>query len=263
MSSKATRAPASRAISWPAAASTERHVPRREHGVEAAGGDVAERDRDRADDADPARLARRGRSSTGADPPGLGPSTPTTSSPWPGPVGARAARPSSARAGAAPGAELLAGAEVVDVAELDVGHRRARGDGDAEAVRRDRAARVERAVDRVDHDPPAGRRVAERDLAALLGDGAERVARGGERVELGEQRRPRSGGRSRARGRRPRRRPRSASARAIPRAASNTSRCASTIRRQTASQSTSRRSRAPVLAGPPRRLGSRARRPCY
>ena len=93
--------------------------------------------------------------------------------------------PSERRALAAPGDELLVGAEVVDVAELDVGHRVAAGDGDAEAVRGQRAAGVERAVDRVDHDP-GGAAVAELDLAALLGDGDERGALLGQRVELGE-----------------------------------------------------------------------------
>ena len=51
--------------------------------------------------------------------------------------------------------ELLAGAEVVDEAEADVGHRLAVGDGDRERVGGDRPAHVHRAVDRVDHDPSA------------------------------------------------------------------------------------------------------------
>src|SRR5690606_36279580 len=70
-------------------------------------------------------------------------------------------------AAAAAGRELLVGTEVVDEAELDVGHRGAGGDGDAEAVRGDRAAGVERAVDRVDHDPNLSP-LAEGHLAALL-----------------------------------------------------------------------------------------------
>ena len=54
---KATWPPASRAISCAAAASTERQAARAQHRVEAADGDVAERDRDRADRPDPVRLA--------------------------------------------------------------------------------------------------------------------------------------------------------------------------------------------------------------
>ena len=50
-----------------------------------------------------------------------------------------------------------------------------------------RAAGVERAVDRVDHDP-GGTAVAEADLAALLGDGDERGPLRAERLELGEDR---------------------------------------------------------------------------
>ncbi len=89
------------------------------------------------------------------------------------------------RAGAALGAELLASAEVVDVAELDFRHRVAAGDGEAEAVRGQGAAGVERAVDRVDHDP-GWAAAAELDLAALLGDGDEGGALRCQRVELGE-----------------------------------------------------------------------------
>ena len=88
-------------------------------------------------------------------------------------------------AGAATGEELLVGAEVVDEAELDVGHRGTGGDRDRDREGGDRAAGVERAVDRVDHHPllAAG---AEGDLAALLRDGDEGGAGGGQFLELGE-----------------------------------------------------------------------------
>src|SRR6201999_1378662 len=81
--------------------------------------------------------------------------------------------------------ELLVGAEVVDEAEADVGHRVARGDRDAETVRGDRAARVQRAVDRID-DHPRRPAVAEDDLAALLGDGDERGAFPSQLLQLDE-----------------------------------------------------------------------------
>jgi hypothetical protein len=57
------------------------------------------------------------------------------------------------RALAAPHGPLLAGAEVVHVAEVDVAHRRPVGDGDRERVERDAPLGVDRAVDGVDHDP--------------------------------------------------------------------------------------------------------------
>ena len=52
---------------------------------------------------------------------------------------------------------LLAGPEVVDVAEEDVVHRLPVGDGDREREERDAALRVQRAVDRVDDDRVAAR----------------------------------------------------------------------------------------------------------
>ena len=55
------------------------------------------------------------------------------------------------------GHPLLARAEVVDVAEDDVVHRRAVGDRDREREERDPALRVDRAVDRVDDDARRGR----------------------------------------------------------------------------------------------------------
>ena len=83
------------------------------------------------------------------------------------------------------------------------GRRRRR----CEAVGGDRAAGVERAVDRVDHDPRLAA-VAEGDLAALLGDGDEGGALARPAARARRRRRPRSGGRSPGCGRRPRRPPR-------------------------------------------------------
>ena len=73
--------------------------------------------------------------------------------------GASSGAPSRNAPAAALGDPLLAGAEVVDVAEVDVVHRRAVGDREREREERDPALRVDRAVDRVDDDaraaPPA------------------------------------------------------------------------------------------------------------
>jgi hypothetical protein len=64
---------------------------------------------------------------------------------------------------------LLLRAEVVDEAELDVGHRRTVRDGDREREETDPALCVQRAVDRIDDDarPSAG---TDLHLAALLRD---------------------------------------------------------------------------------------------
>ena len=78
-------------------------------------------------------------------------------------------------AGSASRPPLLAGAEVVDVAELDVGHRLPGGDSDRQGVVRESALGVQRAVDRVDHDQHVA--AAEVDVAALLGDRVKAVAR--------------------------------------------------------------------------------------
>ena len=51
------------------------------------------------------------------------------------------------------GDPFLAATEVVDEAEDDVVHRVALGDRDRDGEERDAALRVQRAVDRVDHDP--------------------------------------------------------------------------------------------------------------
>ena len=70
------------------------------------------------------------------------------------------------RAFAAVRRPLLARTEVVDVGELDVGHRVAVRDRDREREERNAALRVERAVDRIDDDAPS----PVTDLADLLGD---------------------------------------------------------------------------------------------
>ena len=100
------------------------------------------------------------------------------------------------RAAAAAGDPLLAVAEVVDVAERDVGHRRAVGHRDREGVHRQAALRVEAAVDRVDHDAPAAA-AAVAALADLLGDDREALALAREALEHGRARRPRPPGRRR------------------------------------------------------------------
>ena len=80
-------------------------------------------------------------------------------------------------AAAAPRDPLLAVAEVVDVAERDVAHRRAVGDRDRERVERQSALGVEAAVDRIDDDAPAAA-AAEAALADLLRDDREALAVG-------------------------------------------------------------------------------------
>ena len=60
------------------------------------------------------------------------------------------------------------------------------------AVGGDRAAGVERAVDRVDHDPRRRRPIAEGDLAALLGDGDEGGALARPAARARRRRRPRT-----------------------------------------------------------------------
>ena len=130
-----------------------------EHPVEPPGGDVGERDRERADPAAAIGLALqpgddRQRSARASSPRGR---RPRARSPGPrassGAPSSRAPSPRSAT-------NSSAGAEVPDVAEVDVGHRGPGGDRDAERERGDRAAGVERAVDRVDHHPwrPSRRR---------------------------------------------------------------------------------------------------------
>ena len=83
------------------------------------------------------------------------------------------------RAGSALGGPLLARAEVVDVAELDVRHGRALGHGEREREERDPALRVHRAVDRVD-DHSALSSCAERAHTKLLRDEHEVLAEGGQ-----------------------------------------------------------------------------------
>ena len=64
---------------------------------------------------------------------------------------------------------LLAGAEVVDVAEVDVAHGATARDGEGKCEERDSPLRVHRAVDRVDDHPRRAART-ERALAELLRD---------------------------------------------------------------------------------------------
>ena len=126
------------------------------------------------------------------------------------------------------------GPEVVDVAEVDVVHRRPVGDREGEREERDRALRVDRAVDRVDDDPqlaaaPEGRgRRAPRRRASESWPSSSRRA---------DDRRPRPPRRSRSCRRRPRRRAARARARArVGRSARTPSRSATQVR-QNASQS--------------------------
>ena len=106
----------------------------------------------------------------------------STVSPGKGRVERRAVEPGT---GAPLGNPLLARAEVEDVAEGDVVHRRSVGDGDREGEERDPALGVDRAVDRVDDDDraPSG---AECPDAELLRDerqvGAERLEAAHDRV---------------------------------------------------------------------------------
>ena len=93
------------------------------------------------------------------------------------------------RALAAPRDPLLAAAEVVDVAEVHVAHPLAVGNGDRDGEERDAALRVQRAVDRVDHDDG----VAGAEPADLLRDDRD--------VELAEARDDRILGRLVDRGR--------------------------------------------------------------
>ena len=60
---------------------------------------------------------------------------------------------------AALGHPLLAAAEVAHVAEADVVERRPVGERDRDAAERQAALRVERPVDRIDHDHPSARRL--------------------------------------------------------------------------------------------------------
>ena len=92
-----------------------------------------------------------------------------------------------ARSTAAAGDPLLAVAEVVDVAERDVCHRRAVGDRDRERIDRKPALRIEAAVDRIDDDAPAAT-AAVAALADLLGEHGEFLSGARECVEHGQRR---------------------------------------------------------------------------
>ena len=155
-----------------------------QHAVEAPPGHVAEGDRDRADRPDPIGLAgerleqgQRALWLRRLDPHHLEAVAGALGSQLPAVEG---------RSLAAAREVLLGGAEVVHVAELDVGHRRARGDGDAERVRGKHAARVQRAVEGIDDHANGRPGVAEGDLAALLGDRRELVPLGVQPLQLGE-----------------------------------------------------------------------------
>ena len=147
-----------------------------EHRVEAARRHVAERDRDRADGPhavglslqvldgghDPARIGRLQADHLEA---GVGTGIP------------RGDRMSVQGGALAAGRrELLAGAEVVNEAELDIGHRVAIGDRDRERVGGQGAADVHRAVDRIDDHPALRLTLSDLELPALLADREERVA---------------------------------------------------------------------------------------
>ncbi|MCO5326272.1 MAG: hypothetical protein M9964_04340 [Solirubrobacterales bacterium] len=100
----------------------------REHRVEASGGDVGGGDRERADDAQPVRLALQRRDAA-QHPAGIGRLDADHLEPLLGEIDAK---PSVVHPGAlaAGGVELVARAEVMDEAEADVGHRAAVSDGD-------------------------------------------------------------------------------------------------------------------------------------
>ena len=130
----------------------------RADGVDAAGGEVAERERERAHDPQPVREAgdRRRVARRRA----------TVQRRLEGedldrvlrPHARRAARRSAYAPSPRRAVHSSPRAEVVDVAEDDVVHRLAVGDGDREREERDAALRVQRAVDRVDDDERARRR---------------------------------------------------------------------------------------------------------
>ena len=135
------------------------------------------------------------------------------------------------RALAAPADPLLAAAEVVDEAEVDVVHRPAVGDGDREGEERDAALRVERAVDRVDHEDRVG--------AFQRGRAPPRRSR---RRSRGTARRsrPRPPCRSRSSRRRPRPSPTTGSRSARVGSRSSTASTSATAARQSSSQSVKR-----------------------
>ena len=124
--------------------------------VDPAGGEMAEREGERAHDAQPVsevddrrgplgdratvRVASKERISISS----FGRTAPS-------------GRPFSQRSLAASRGPLLTGSEVVDEAEVDVAHRRPVGDRDREREEGDAALRVERAVDRVDDDVASSR----------------------------------------------------------------------------------------------------------
>ena len=185
------------------------------------------------------------RSTTGADLPRLGALDADDLEPVPRPLGAHRLAVER-RALPAPRREVLVGAEVVDEAELDVGHRRARRDGDADAVDGDRAARVERAVDRVDHDPAGAagspNATSPRSSETAVNSTPSACTRSSSAKTTSSQRRSISSVRSPPSPTRPRRR----CARRCPRPRRGSRAGRRRHRRQTASQSTE--SRSPAMA---------------
>ena len=171
-SANSTLAPASRAISCAAATSTERHGRPAEHAVEPPGAHVAEGERERADRPDAEGLALQPLDHR-RDPLRLGRLEPDHLEPVPGPAGEQRPRRRARRRAPRSATNSSRGAEVVDVAELDVGHRRAGGDRDAERERRAScgARSSEPSIGSI--TTRVGAAVAEDDLAALLGDRGE------------------------------------------------------------------------------------------
>ena len=130
------------------------------------------------------------------------------------------------------GRPLLARPEVVDVAEHDVAHRPALGDGEREREERDPALRVHRSVDRIDDDTPRAPRSEPRVRRA-----PPRRARSPRRARrAARRRRPRPPGRSPSCRRRPRRAAGRARARRASAAARARPRMSATQSRQVSSQ---------------------------
>ncbi len=160
-------------------------APERDHPVEACCRHLAERGGDGAEGPHPvtALLERLGR---GGEPARVGRLDAEHLEPTVAPAPLAEARVEAfvvePRALVAPRPPLLPGAEVVDVGEDHVGHRRAVGHGERHGVVGDAALGVERPVDGVDDH--AHRLVAVADLPALLRQCGEAVAVGFQLVEL-------------------------------------------------------------------------------
>ena len=165
-----TAPPASRTMSWPAAASTERIGRRRQQRVEARARDEAERQRDRPDHPQPMRRSCAARASATRHEPRVrrtrlrGSRRGRVLLEQRQPLVVRGRRPRRWSAH-----HSSPEREVVDVAERDVAHVSPVGDGDRQAVERHAALGVQRPVDRVDHHLQRAAAV-DRDRAALLRD---------------------------------------------------------------------------------------------